>query len=60
MTQSLVSKLLEAANKIHKSTLSGTGNFMVASPYFSNIITGQLRKESRKEKIISIFNEESK
>ena len=57
MTQSLVSKLLEAANKIHKAQINGTGNFIVTSPYFSSVIAGTIRKEFRKEKIRLIFND---
>ena len=54
MTQSLVSRLLEASNKIQKSR-TGTSNYIVASPYFSNLISEQIRKELRKEKINKIF-----
>lgn len=51
MTHSIVSKLLEASNKIHKVQMKGTGNFIVTSPYFY----GTIRKELRKEKIKHIF-----
>ena len=54
MTQSLVSRLSEASNKIQKSR-TGTGDYIVASPYFSNLISEELRKELRKEKINKIF-----
>lgn len=57
MTQSLVSKLLAEANKIHKAQMKGTGNFIVASPYYSSVIGETIRKEFRKEKIRIIFND---
>jgi hypothetical protein len=57
MTQSLVSKLLEAANRIHKAQMKGTSNYIIASPYFSNALSGTIRKELRKEKIRLIFND---
>ena len=57
MTQSLVSKLLAEANKIHKAQMKGTGNFIVASPYLSSFLAGTIRKELRKEKIRLIFND---
>ena len=53
MTQSLVSKLLAEANKIHKAQMKGTSDYIIASPYFS----GTIRKELRKEKIRLIFND---
>lgn len=57
MTQSLVSKLLAEANKIHKAQMRGAGNFLVASPYYSSVIGETIRKEFRKEKIRIIFND---
>ena len=56
MTQSLVSKLLEASAQIHKSS-SVIGNFLVVSPYYSSILSETIRKELRKEKIRFIFND---
>lgn len=57
MTQSLVSKLLAEANKIHNSQMKGTGDFIVASPYLSSVLGRTIRKELRKEKIRLIFND---
>ena len=57
MTQSLVSKLLAEANKIHKAQMKGTSNYIIASPYFSSDLSGTIRKELRKEKIRLIFND---
>lgn len=59
MTQSLVSKLLEASNQIHKAQMKGTGNYIIASPYLYSVLGGTIRKELRKEKIISILDEKS-
>ena len=56
MTQSLVSKLLEASAQIHKSS-SVIGNFVVVSPYYSSILSETIRKELRKEKIRLIFSD---
>lgn len=58
MTQSLVSKLLESASKIHHAQMKGTGNFIVTNPYLSSVLAVTIRKELRKEKIRHIFNEE--
>lgn len=57
MTQSLVSRLLAEANKIHKAQMKGTGNYIIASPYFSSALSETIRKELRKEKIRLIFSD---
>jgi len=51
--KSLVDKLLEASQKINKSSLRGSGNYIVVNPNILNMA----KKSLRKEKIKRLFNE---
>jgi hypothetical protein len=51
--QNLVEKLLEASQSIHKSSLRGSGNYIVTSPGMMSLFRSRLRMD----KIKRIFNE---
>ena len=53
----LVDKLLKASAIINNKSSRGNGNYMVVSSAVANILTG-FKRNSRKEKIMRIFNEE--
>lgn len=57
MTQSLVSKLLAEANKIHKASLRGPANYIITNTHIHSALSGTIRKELRKEKIRKILYE---
>lgn len=54
MSKELIDKLLKASETIHKSSIKGSANYMVVSPYFSNYF----KISSRKEKIKRLFPDE--
>ena len=53
----LIDKLLKASAIINNNSSRGNGNYMVVSSTVTDILTG-LKRNSRKEKIMRIFNEE--
>ena len=57
--QNLVEKLLEASQSIHKSSLRGSGNYIVTSPEaeFAIGMMSLFRSRLRMDKIKRIFNE---
>jgi|LauGreDrversion4_2_1035121.scaffolds.fasta_scaffold420850_3 hypothetical protein len=54
--KSLVDKLLEASQKIQKSSTRGSGNYILTSPVIADFIN-KYKSEFRKEKIKRLFNE---
>jgi hypothetical protein len=54
--KSLVDKLIEASQKIHQSSLRGSGNYILTSPVIADMIN-KYKSEFRKEKIKRLFNE---
>jgi hypothetical protein len=54
MSKELIDKLLKASETIHKSSIKGSANYMVVSPYFTNYF----KISSRKEKIKRLFPDE--
>lgn len=58
MSKELIDKILQASAIINNSSRYGNSNCMVVSKAVVNIINN-LRKSSRKEKIMRIFNEET-
>ena len=55
--KSLVDKLLEASNKIYKSSLIGSGNYITVNKTISDIIYKIDRPKIRKKKIKRLFDE---
>lgn len=55
--KSLVDKLMEASNKIYKSSLIGSGNYITVNKAISDIIHKIDRKRIRKDKIKRLLNE---
>jgi len=56
MAKSLVDKLIKASQKIHQSSLRGSGNYITISKSISDIIHKIERKGIRKDKINRLFN----
>ena len=54
--KSLVDKLLKASQKIHQSSLRGTGNYITVNKTISDIIYKIDRPKIRKTKIKRLFN----
>lgn len=54
--KSLVNKLLKASQKIHQSSLRGTGNYITVNKTISDIIYKIDRPKIRKTKIKRLFN----
>jgi hypothetical protein len=52
--KSLVDKLLKASQKIHQSSLRGSGNYIIVNSSIGSFFT--TRQERRMFKIKSIFN----
>ena len=53
--KSLVDKLLKASQKIHQSSLRGSGNYITVN--IADIINKLERQKNRKNKIKRLFNE---
>lgn len=59
MSKSLVDKILQASNVIHKSNLRGGSNWLITSSPVSNSITkylSDIKRNWRKDSIKKIFN----
>ena len=54
--KSLVDKLLEASQKINKSSLRGSGNYITVNATIYEIINKLERQKNRKTKIKRLFN----
>lgn len=54
--KSLVNKLLKASQKIHQSSLRGTGDYITINKTISDIIYKIDRPKIRKTKIKRLFN----
>ena len=53
--KSLVDKLLEASQKINKSSLRGSGNYITVNSNIASMIS-KLKSERRIDKIKRLFN----
>ena len=56
--KSLVDKLLDASNKIYKSSLIGSSNYITVNKKIADIIYQIERPRIRKKKIKRLFDEE--
>jgi hypothetical protein len=54
----LISKILQASNIINKSAIKGSGNWIILSSDLQKAFIDLERPESRKRKILKIFDYE--
>jgi hypothetical protein len=55
INKSLVDKLLKASQKIHQSSLRGSGNYITVNSTIASMIS-KLKSERRIDKIKRLFN----
>jgi hypothetical protein len=55
INKSLVDKLLKASQKIHQSSLRGSGNYITVNSNIASMIS-KLKSERRIDKIKRLFN----